>query len=76
MKIMHIFMKIGGGEKNSGGRKTKLRKHIFALSSSYFLKKISHSLDYILFSSPNQETRNIYHKDDKVRLTFKSGTEV
>ena len=62
---MHIFVKIG-----EGGRKTKLFKHILALFSSYFLR----SLDYILFSSPNQGTRNIYGRDGKVRVAFKSRT--
>jgi len=31
-------VKVGGGRKIKGARKTKLLKHLFALSSSYFLK--------------------------------------
>ena len=37
---MHIFVKIWGGRKIKGGRKTKLLKHIFASFSSYFLKNV------------------------------------
>ena len=65
---MHIFVNWGEeklrGEERLNYLNTYL--HCFPLIS-YF-----RSLDYILFSSPNQGT---YGRDGKVRLAFKSGTK-
>ena len=72
-----IFLWKLGGRKIKGGRKTKLLKHIcivFLLFSQKFSRSLR-SLAYILFSSPIQGTRNIYGRDGKVRLAFKSGTK-
>jgi len=76
---MHIFVKIGGGRKIKGEeRKTKLLKRIFASSSSYFLKNFlaRYARSITLYFHPQiGDAEHIRHRDGKVRLTFKSGTE-
>ena len=67
-KIMHIFVRIGGGRKIKGGRKTKLSllKHTFALFSSYFLKNVlARSARSITF---------YFHPPIRGRGTYTAGT--
>ena len=60
---MHIFVKIGGEKLRGEERQNYLSTYLhFALSSSYFLKKIYRSLrslDYISFSPPIRGHGNI-----------------
>jgi len=64
---MHILVKIGG-RKIKGGSKNKLLKHIFALSSSYFLKnflvRYARSITFY------------FHPPIRGRGTYMTGTEV
>jgi len=73
---MHIFVKTGGEEKLKGElrKKTKLLNTYLHCLPQKFSRSLC-SLDYILFSSLNQEMWNIYGRDGKVRLSFKSGKE-
>ena len=78
-KIKHIFVEIGGKEKLRGGDRLNYLSTCLHCLSLIFSKIFSLAtlarLAYILFSCPNQVTRNIYGRDGKVRLTFKSGVE-
>ena len=61
-KIMHIFVK-NGGRKIKGVERLNYSSaclHCLPLIFSKIFSLAIRSLDYILFSSPNQGTRNIY----------------
>ena len=75
---MHILVKIGGEEKLRGEERLNYLStclHCFPLIFSKIFSLATLARLHFIFI-PNQGTRNIYGRDGKVRLAFKSGNYV